>query len=230
MKIIRDAANECGGFRPPSGHLDTQLYPECKGYPTDRDVVKKTVEKRKKSKKKASNDAKTVEAKHGWPVVVEEGSFGKSEWQKWQDGEIGDQEFVEWVLMLKISGFPGLSKDPSVRNGIKKALEEASETEDYATAAQKISAWLSAGVDVHEELFATAKKKSEDWDPNPWAVCTESIGKTEGTTERSEWSEDAKERYERCVQDVKDQQRGKEKKKKKAFNLNEFRKNSRRSK
>ena len=38
---------------------------------------------------------------------------------------------------------------------------------------------------------------------NPWAVCTESIGDTEGTTERSKWSEDAKDRYERCVKKVK---------------------------
>ena len=48
-----------------------------------------------------------------------------------------------------------------------------------------------------------AKDKAEDFEVNPWAVCTESIGKTEGTTERSEWSEDAKERYERCVKKVK---------------------------
>ena len=50
------------------------------------------------------------------------------------------------------------------------------------------------------------KKKSEDWDPNPWAVCTESIGGVEGTTERSKWDDDAKERYERCVKHVKKDQ------------------------
>lgn len=113
-------SNECGGFKPPKGKLDTQLYPECKGTPTDRDVAKKTREKRKKNKK---------------------------------------------------------SK--------KKAMN------------------------------TTAKKK--EYDPNPWAVCTESIGKTEGTTERSEWSEDAKERYERCVKKVKKKQN------KKSFNMKRMR-------
>lgn len=48
MKIIKLTSNDCGGFKPPKGHLDTQLFPECKGYETDRDVVKKTVKKRKK--------------------------------------------------------------------------------------------------------------------------------------------------------------------------------------
>ena len=38
---------------------------------------------------------------------------------------------------------------------------------------------------------------------NPWAICTDSIAKTAGTTERSEWSEAEMERYERCVKDVK---------------------------
>ena len=53
MKITRiDASNNCGGFKPPKGHLDTQLYPECKGTETDRDIVKKTREKRQKKKKK----------------------------------------------------------------------------------------------------------------------------------------------------------------------------------
>ena len=53
-----ESSNECGGFRPPKGHLDTQMYPECEGTPTDRNIVKKTVEKRKKKKhkKKSSED------------------------------------------------------------------------------------------------------------------------------------------------------------------------------
>jgi hypothetical protein len=46
--------NDCGGFKSPKGHLDSQLYPECKGKETDRDIVKKTEEKRKKKEKKAN--------------------------------------------------------------------------------------------------------------------------------------------------------------------------------
>jgi len=44
------ASNECGGFRPAKGHLDTQMFPECKGWPTDRDIVKKN-RKGKKGKR-----------------------------------------------------------------------------------------------------------------------------------------------------------------------------------
>jgi len=125
MEITKiDSSNDCGGFRPPKGKLDTQMYPECQGTETDRNIVKKTVEKRKKLKKKKASDEE---------IIVE-------------------------------------AKERS-------------------------------------------KKKKKDWDPNPWAVCTESIGGKEGTNERSEWSEDAKERYERCVMDVKKQQ---------AFNLKEY--------
>jgi hypothetical protein len=46
--------NDCGGFKSPKGHLDSQLYPECEKYETNRDVVKKTEEKRKKKEKKAN--------------------------------------------------------------------------------------------------------------------------------------------------------------------------------
>lgn len=39
------------------------------------------------------------------------------------------------------------------------------------------------------------KKKSEDWDSNPWAICTKSVGR------------DDKDKYEKCVQDVKAKQK-----------------------
>jgi hypothetical protein len=45
-------SNDCGGFQKPKGHLDTQMFPECEGTPCDRNIVKKTVEKRKKKIKK----------------------------------------------------------------------------------------------------------------------------------------------------------------------------------
>tara|TARA_Y100000310_G_scaffold282223_1_gene303280 strand:+ start:372 stop:839 length:468 start_codon:yes stop_codon:yes gene_type:complete len=38
----------------------------------------------------------------------------------------------------------------------------------------------------------------EEKTKNKYAICTVSIGKTEGTQERSEWSKDAIRRYERC--------------------------------
>lgn len=58
---VRTAA-DCGGFRPPKGHLDTQMFPECAGTPADRDIVKKTRENRKRHKKRAS----VVVTKQAW--------------------------------------------------------------------------------------------------------------------------------------------------------------------
>ena len=36
--------------------------------------------------------------------------------------------------------------------------------------------------------------KKKEWDPNPWAVCTDSVGRED------------KDKYERCVQEVKQKQ------------------------
>ena len=51
--LTRSQASGCCGKckKPKKGeHIDTQLFPECKGTPEDRDVVKKH-ERRKKTKK-----------------------------------------------------------------------------------------------------------------------------------------------------------------------------------
>lgn len=40
---------------------------------------------------------------------------------------------------------------------------------------------------------------------NPWAICTTTMGKKFGTTERSDWSKRQMKEYERCVMDVKKQ-------------------------
>lgn len=41
-------ANDCGGYQKPKGHLDTQMFPECSDGKCTRDIVKKTVEERRK--------------------------------------------------------------------------------------------------------------------------------------------------------------------------------------
>ena len=41
---------------------------------------------------------------------------------------------------------------------------------------------------------ASFNKISKEWDPNPWAVCTDSVGRENG------------DKYERCVQKVKSKQ------------------------
>jgi hypothetical protein len=56
-----------------------------------------------------------------------------------------------------------------------------------------------------DKLIIEAKKKGKK--VNPWAVCTSSLSKEFGTSERSEWSKPQKEKYESCVQDVKKKQK-----------------------
>lgn len=46
-------------------------------------------------------------------------------------------------------------------------------------------------------------KKSKENESNPWAICTAQLGKEFGTTERSMWSPKEKNKFERCVKDVK---------------------------
>lgn len=48
--------------------------------------------------------------------------------------------------------------------------------------------------------MSEAKKKDK---ANPWAICTSQLGKEFGTRERHMWSAKEKNKYERCVKDVK---------------------------
>ena len=52
-----------------------------------------------------------------------------------------------------------------------------------------------------DRVILEAKKKGKQ--VNPWAVCTASVGGKIGDTKRSDWTEAQKERYEKCVKDVK---------------------------
>lgn len=47
------------------------------------------------------------------------------------------------------------------------------------------------------------KRKSKKKESNPWAICTAQLGKEFGTKERHLWSAKEKNKYERCVKDVK---------------------------
>jgi len=51
------------------------------------------------------------------------------------------------------------------------------------------------------EMSEGKKKKKSKY--NPWAICTAQLGKEFKTTERSEWSPKQKNKYERCVKQVK---------------------------
>ena len=127
-----EASNDCGGFKAPKKgkHLDTQMFPECEGTETDRDIVKKTVEKRKKDKK-AESTLRVITA-NGKQTVK-------------------------------------LSQNDWINIGIK-------------------AGWMK------EDNIVEAKKKKK-WKQNPWAICTNSVGRED------------KEKLERCIMDVKKNQK-----------------------
>jgi len=52
-----------------------------------------------------------------------------------------------------------------------------------------------------ENISEARKKKSKA--KNPWAICTATMGKEFGTTERTDWTKPQMKKYERCVMDVK---------------------------
>lgn len=54
-----------------------------------------------------------------------------------------------------------------------------------------------------EKEISERKSKKSDNKTNPWAICTAQLGKEFGTTERHLWSVKEKNKYERCVKDVK---------------------------
>jgi len=154
VKIIKLNGNDCGGFKPPKGHMDSQMFPECEGKETDRDIVKKTVERRKKHKKTAS----IIEAKHTYPMVSEKGR-PKGIWEQWKEGIIDNRKFVEMVKQMSHMGFQGISKDPTVRRGIMSALMNFNKTRDYSETARAIGSFLSMGESVEESHFA----ESNSW-------------------------------------------------------------------
>ena len=53
-------------------------------------------------------------------------------------------------------------------------------------------------IQTQSYISKMAKKQPK----NEYAICTDSIGEKEGTTERSEWSDDAKARYDRCLKHI----------------------------
>jgi len=184
MKITKLSSNECGGYQKPKGHLDTQLFPECKGTPCDRDIVKKTVEKRKKSKgkkKEASGNILEKKALSGGDVVRHKIYNYSPEVILRAIKKIGEES---------IAGFSGVTLDD-----LDTVISVA---EDY-----ELAEILRAAEVIDQELkrqpelaFASKSKgKKKKWDPNPWAVCHTTVDKDKDP-----------EKFERCVQDVKKKQ------------------------
>ena len=57
--------------------------------------------------------------------------------------------------------------------------------------------------DDPEAIIKVIDEEETDDSYNTYAVCTNSISKTAGTTERSKWSDDDKKRYEDCIKGLK---------------------------
>lgn len=57
--------------------------------------------------------------------------------------------------------------------------------------------------DDDRKMMGEAKKKKKSKAKNPWAICTATMGKEFGSTERSDWTKPQMKKYERCVMDVK---------------------------
>lgn len=119
MKITKiEASNDCGGFQPPKGHLDTQLFPECKGCETDRDVVKKTVERRKKNKKKKKK-ASVEESPCGSGCKTCSITEGKKEKKKKEE----EYEYNPWAVCTKSVGREDKEKYERCVQKVKKQQE-----------------------------------------------------------------------------------------------------------
>jgi hypothetical protein len=90
----------------------------------------------------------------------------------------------------------------SIKNKLKDALREGNyivKSDDLDTVGDKIEKSDKDAVIkvVDEEVQQT------DEEYNIYAICTDSIAKTAGTTERSEWSDSANDRYEKCIKNLK---------------------------
>ena len=150
MKITKITSNYCGGFKPPKGHLDTQMFPECENFETDRNIVRKTVERRKKGKKKTKKASIQVEAKHGEPISGEEGI-----WTQWKSGIISDETFVDTLLKYKKAYEAFIADNSMIKWELNKVLSNYRQNHDASSDAKHISVLLS-----YEDVANEGKKES----------------------------------------------------------------------
>jgi hypothetical protein len=163
----KESSNDCGGFQAPKGHLDTQMYPECVGTDTDRNIVKKEEKRKKKNKKKeaSSQDNLQKHAKHS-DVINQEWS----DYQAHANDPLAAANFLESIKFAKDMGYSDVSKDPSTRRGldkvisrwleIKKFREMGPVQEEMFKLASKASAFLSMSSQSNEEIYAFNLKKT----------------------------------------------------------------------
>ena len=166
------------------------------GTPTDRNIVKKTVEKRKNKKKKNKK-------KSGENTLMEKIS-------QFQRGTaivkfIYKGQPAYTLIDISYSSYEGGPSADNVQSVKKRMQNKYPEGVEIIginivpgqPTAEEVRQFLSINKPTVEAAKKKGKKK-KDWDPNP----TKSVGR------------DDKEKYERCIQEVK---------KKQAFNLQQYR-------
>jgi len=88
--------------------------------------------------------------------------------------------------------------DDSDRKGLEDMLGKKGISASYNPTADQIT--ITSG---KQKELGEANKKKKNKSKNPWAICTSTMGKEFGTTERSDWSKSQMKKYEKCVLDVK---------------------------
>ncbi len=114
------------------------------------------------------------------------------------DGYIG--------LMIRLKKGEKYTIYPSIERGKQKAIPENTAGHIYKESKNYIYFRVENLGDFSlakkflndKKIFKKRKNNPKLRKINPFAVCTESIGKTQGTTKRSLWPEEAIEKYESC--------------------------------
>jgi len=151
MKIIKISGNDCGGFKPPKGHLDTQLFPECAETETDRNVVRKTLKRRKK--------ASIITAKHGNNIL--------GLWRAWVNKKLDNESFIGAVysMLEEVS-------EPFIRKGISRLWAEYQQTQNSKLIAEKMAALLGQDPMGFQQRTSAVELK-----PRFCTKCKQPVGK-----------------------------------------------------
>ena len=124
--------------------------------------------------------------------IIESESYKKRMKRAKEDG---------WPDKLKEGRFTTYCKQQGFEGPCKECADKAMKSDDPSVRGMA-SFYLNTTL-TRKAASSKKDKKKQKEDGKPYAICTESIGSKEGTNKRSEWSDDALERYERCVKSVK---------------------------
>lgn len=178
MKIYQLSA-DCGGFRPPKGHMDSQMFPECEGTQADRDIVKKTRERREKKKKKRKNVHAQVFPQECYcsKCGVCMGDMSIADWEsKGESCDACSGRLIKAPVAPKPVAPMATSKDPLFKMAQGDVWQLESKDEEFA------SQMLSQIVDKALEGDETQQKfLSELWDGEGWDSVKAKV-LTEGST------------------------------------------------